>query len=175
MATLYLIEGPVGAGKSTYAGDLALRKGAVHLDLDEWMVTLFSKDRPGDGFMAWYVERKDRCIDQIWHVTERLRDAGVDAVLELGLTQRAARKAFYARVDAADKRVQVTVLDVPVEVRRQRVMARNEIGSATYLMVVSEEIFELANGAWEAPDDAEIAQWEIEIITPDSRQEKREC
>ena len=139
------------------------------------MVTLFSKDRPAEGFMEWYAERKDRCIEQIWHVTERLLDAGVDAVLELGLVQRAAREAFYARVDAADRPVRITVLDVPAEVRRQRVMARNETGSATYRMVVSEEIFELANGAWEAPDEAEIAQREIEVVTPDSRQETRGC
>lgn len=34
MPRITLIEGPVGAGKSTYAAKLALDQTAVHLDLD---------------------------------------------------------------------------------------------------------------------------------------------
>ena len=167
MATIHLIEGPVGAGKSTYAGRLALAEGAVHLNLDEWMVNLFSPDRPAEGFMAWYAERKERCIEQIWHVTTRLLDARVDVVLELGLVQRAAREHFYGRVEAAGYALTVRVLDADVETRRQRVRSRNESGSGTFRMVVSDEIFTLANGAWEAPDETEGATRQIEWVRTD--------
>ncbi len=167
MATLHLIEGPVGAGKSTYAGRLALAEGAVHLNLDEWMVHLFSPDRPADGFMPWYGERKDRCIDQIWRITERLMDADITTVLELGLVQRAAREHIYARADAAGYVLQVHVLDTPRETRRQRVRARNETGSGTFRMVVSDEIFELADGAWEAPDEWECQARGIKLVHSD--------
>ena len=167
MATLHLIEGPVGAGKSTYAGRLALAERAVHLNLDEWMVNLFSPDRPAEGFMAWYAERKERCIEQIWRETERLLDAGITTVLELGLVQRAARDHFYGRVDAAGYPLKVHVIDADEETRRQRVRARNESGSGTFRMVVSDEIFELANRAWEAPDAAECEARDIECVRTD--------
>lgn len=164
MAILHLIEGPVGAGKSTYAGRLALAEGGVHLNLDEWMVNLFSPDRPAEGFMAWYAARKERCIEQIWHVTERLMEADIPAILELGLVQQAARAHFYARVDAAGYALKVHLLEASVETRRQRVRKRNESGSGTFRMVVSDEIFELANGAWEPPDDVEHTVRGIERV-----------
>ena len=167
MAILHLIEGPVGAGKSTYAGRLALTEGGVHLNLDEWMVTLFSPDRPAEGFMAWYAERKERCIEQIWRVTERLMDSDIPTILELGLVQRAARAHFYERVDAAGYALKVHLLEAPVETRRQRVVRRNETGSGTFRMVVSDEIFELANRAWEAPDAAECEARDIECVRTD--------
>jgi predicted kinase len=65
MASIHLIEGPVGAGKSTFAGRLALTHNAVHLNLDEWMVRLFQADRPEADFMEWYLERKQRCIEAL--------------------------------------------------------------------------------------------------------------
>ena len=66
MPTIHLIEGPVGAGKSTFAAKLMHEHSAPRLNLDEWMVVLFRPDRPeGDDIMAWYAERKQRCIEQI--------------------------------------------------------------------------------------------------------------
>lgn len=166
MATIFLIEGPVGAGKSTYAAKLALKQQGVHLNLDEWMVTLFQKDRPEQDFMAWYGERKQRCIEQIWLVALGLLDAQVDAVLELGLVQPADREAFYSRVAATEHPLKVIVLDVDKSVRKARVQARNVDDSAgsTRRMVVSDEIFELANNAWTPPDANEHERQQIEIV-----------
>ena len=49
MPTVHLIEGPVGAGKSTYASALARRTNGVHIALDEWFAALFSPDRSQVG------------------------------------------------------------------------------------------------------------------------------
>jgi predicted kinase len=164
MPGIHLVEGPVGAGKSTYAGSLALRLAGVHLNLDEWMVNLFRPDRPRDDFMAWYAERKDRCLEQIWAVTCEIMAAEQDVVLELGLVQRAARDAFYQRVAASDFELHVYWLDVPVDVRRARVMTRNDQQGPTFRMAVSEEMFEIANNAWEAPDEDECRARNITVI-----------
>lgn len=168
MATIHLIEGPVGAGKSTFAGRLALTQNAVHLNLDEWMVGLFQPDRPEVDFMEWYLERKQRCINQIWKVTCDLLDAGTDAVLEMGLVQLNDRLEFYSRVDATDYQLEVYVLDAPKEQRLQRVRGRNQEKDSTFQMEVSDEIFELASAAWTAPDESEIDERGIRLISTSS-------
>ena len=65
MSVVYLIEGPVGAGKSTYSEILAKQMNGIHIALDEWFVKLFSPDRPESDPVAWYLQRKDRLIDVI--------------------------------------------------------------------------------------------------------------
>lgn len=164
MPTIHLIEGPVGAGKSTYAGKLALELGAPHLNLDEWMVTLFRPDRPQDNFMAWYAERKERCIAQIWLVAEMVLQTTSTVILELGLVQRAAREDFYRRVDGTDHKLQVHWLDVPETVRHERVRKRNTEQGSTFQMEVSDEVFALANSAWESPDEQELQARNITVI-----------
>ncbi len=165
MPTIHLIEGPVGAGKSTYAGRLSLERQALHLNLDAWMVTLFAPDRPDTDFMAWYAECKQRCIEQIWAVACGLLELDRDVILELGLVQRVDREAFYQRVDGTDFNLDITVLNIPVELRRQRVRERNASARGTYQMQVSDEVFELANGFWESPDDAEIGARGIKVLS----------
>lgn len=154
---VHLVVGPVGAGKSTHAAALAASERAVRLTLDEWMAELFRPDRPEVGVMAWYVERAARCVEQIWRLALEILRADRSVVLEIGLLQRGAREAFYARVDAAGFELVLHVIDAPRDVRRARVMRRNEERGATFSMVVPMEMFELASDLWEPPDADERA------------------
>lgn len=165
MPTVFLIEGPVGAGKSTFAARVGQQHAAPRLNLDEWMATLFRPDRPADGFVDWYVDRKRRCIEQIWCVAGDLIDVGSSVILELGLVQRADRDDFYTRVDAAGYPLKVYVLDAPETVRRERVRQRNIERGNTFRMEVPDEIFDLANRMWEPPDDDEIINRDIEFVS----------
>jgi predicted kinase len=159
---MYLVEGPVGAGKSTHATDLARRTGGVHIALDEWFVRLFSPDRPATDIMAWYVARKQRLGDHIWQHVLALLAAGVTPILELGLVQRQMRLDFYRRARAAAVEVQVHLLDAPRAVRRERVAQRNADKGPTFSMVVPDAMFEMASDLWEDPDDAELASERID-------------
>ncbi len=165
MPHIHLIEGPVGAGKSTLAAQLSKEHTAPHLNLDDWMATLFRPDRPDDRVLEWYVERKHRCFEQIWKVTQSLLAADCDVVLELGLIQRQSRQAFYDRVDAAGYSIMVYVLDIPRDIRRERVRKRNQTKGETYSMEVPDHIFEFASDLWEPPDDIECTDREIRIIS----------
>lgn len=124
-ATLHLIEGPVGAGKSTYSMSLALGGRAVHIALDEWFASIFSPDRAEQGLIPWYIERKDRLIELIWNHSKRLLDSGCEVILELGLIQ-APRIDFCSRVQSEGYNLTIHVLDAPIEVRRERVRQRNQ-------------------------------------------------
>jgi predicted kinase len=164
MPCIHLVIGPVGAGKSTYVRGLCAEHGALALNLDEWMARLFGPDRPGEGVMAWYVERTERCVDQIWSVTEGALAAGVDVVLEIGLIRRRDRESLYARVDAGAHDLAIHVLDAPREVRRARVQRRNAEQGATYVMHVPDEIFELASDMWEPPTPDEVEDRDVRFV-----------
>lgn len=166
MPRVHVIEGPVGAGKSTFAASLAPRIKGVHIALDEWFVRLFSPDRPGGNVVPWYLERKDRLLELIWDHSRRILGSGTDVILELGLIQRQERLAFCRRVRADGFDLALYILDEPRDIRRQRVRLRNTEKGATFAMVVPEHVFEVASDMWEAPDDIEQSEFAIEYVLP---------
>jgi predicted kinase len=166
MPKVHLIEGPVGAGKSTYASALALRTNGVHVALDEWFAALFSPDRPASDFVRWYTLRKERLLALIWTHGRRLLASGTDVLLELGLIQRESRVAFGRQIQDEGFELVVHVLDAPLDVRRERVRRRNAEKGPTFAMVVPDHVFEMASGLWEAPDEVECSEYEINFVSP---------
>ncbi|MDZ7684175.1 MAG: AAA family ATPase [Gammaproteobacteria bacterium] len=125
MSTVHLIEGPIGAGKSTYATAFSARLGAPSICLDRWFAMLFRPDRPPAADVDWYLERKARCVEQIWQTAVEVLQTGSAVVLELGLVRREDRQAFDDRVDGSGFQLSIHVVDAPVDVRRERVRRRN--------------------------------------------------
>ncbi|NJA04578.1 ATP-binding protein [Methylococcaceae bacterium WWC4] len=165
MAKVYLIEGPVGAGKSTYSKSLAAETNGIYIALDEWFTLLFGPDRPDAEVVTWYLERKDRVLNLIWKHAGALLASGIDVVLELGLIQRADRQAFYRRIVENGFDLRVFVLSTPENIRRRRVQQRNVERGATFFMVVSGEVFDLANRLWEPPDERETSEYCLEFVS----------
>ncbi len=164
---VHLVVGPVGAGKSTFALALARERRAVRLTLDEWMTTLYRPDRPDTGVLDWYVERAERCIEQIWTIASTLVELETDVILEIGLLQRTERERFYQRVHAVGYALTVYVVDAARDVRRERVAERNRCQGATFSMIVPPEIFELASDLWEPPDVDERVGRDLQFVRTD--------
>lgn len=164
MARLHIIEGPVGAGKTTFARQLSRRHGTPALVLDDWMVTLFRPDRPDEDLWRWYAERKERCIEQIWTTASGLLDTGNDAIVELGLVHRDDRLSIYRRAEAEPYDYTVYVLDVPVAERRERVRTRNVEKGPTFSMEVPDAVFDMASEMWEPFDSAECAGRDVQFV-----------
>ena len=80
-ATLNLVFGPIGAGKTTYAHALARREGAVAFVLDEWGARLFGPDVHGPLDFGWMLERLGRCQALIWSTATAVLAAGTSVVL----------------------------------------------------------------------------------------------
>ncbi len=161
MATVHLIEGPVGAGKSTYAQLLGLQLRSTPLILDTWFQRLYEPDKPDradPAFWPWYAARKARCIDQIWDVTLGLLCHQEAAILELGLLQSAKRMAFADQCRAAGVTLCVHILNVPTEERWRRVEARNTAQDGTFVMHVTRPVFDMASAVWDPPTEAEMRQ-----------------
>ncbi len=160
MPRIHFIEGPVGAGKSTYAKWMAERGGFSHIALDEWFVRLYSPDRPQENFVPWYMERKGRLIDLILDHARSILATNKDVALELGLIQRDPRQALLRQVARSGVGFTVHFLDASIGIRRDRVRRRNVEQGTTFSMVVPDHIFEIASAMWQPPDEFELQEYE---------------
>jgi predicted kinase len=156
LTNLHLIIGSTGAGKSTYARIIAERHAGVRFAIDEWMLELFGPDRPEDAGYDFYAPRIERSTRMIWSVVLQLAAARVPSVLEIGLTTRAAREAFYRQVDAAGLTLSLHCLEAPAELRWQRVESRNQARGQTFAMTVTRDMFDFVEQMWEPPDEREL-------------------
>ena len=155
---IHLICGSTGAGKTTYALSLCSRLSAAQFSIDEWMSTLFWMDSPQPLQAEWSLARVDRCLTQIWQVAVQVARCGVPCVLDVGLSSAADRARFFDLAQAAGLTVQLHFLDVPAEVRWQRVVARNAGRGATRQLdfEITREMFDFVESIWEPPTESEM-------------------
>ncbi|HEY5936834.1 MAG TPA: AAA family ATPase [Kofleriaceae bacterium] len=152
MATAHLIYGRVGAGKTTYGRQLATQRGALFFCLDEWMANLYMMDAPVPITLEWALPRTERAEVQISAIVQQALALEIDVVLELGFFRRAQRDR--ARTAITGGAIAVHVVEAPIEVRRERVRARNR-GSATFTVEVDDAMFDWAEQYFEDIADDE--------------------
>jgi len=167
-ATLHLIFGPCGAGKTTYAHALARREGAVAFVLDEWGARLFGPDVQGPLDFGWMLERLGRCNALIWSTALAVLGAGTSVVLDLGLMRREHRERIRKLGEEAGCPMQWHFVDAPLEVRRARVARRNEAKGETFVREVPPEMFAMLEAIYEAPGPAEL-EGAVLSVTDDGR------
>lgn len=155
-ATLHVIFGPSGAGKSTYAQQLSRREPAVCFAIDEWMARLFAADMPEPLEFEWMMARVERCEAQIWSVAAAVMATGTSVVLDLGLMRRSDRTRVAEIAQACDLPLQFHFVTASPEVRRARVLERNEVRGETFSIEVSPDMFDFIEGVYEAPSAEEL-------------------
>jgi predicted kinase len=155
-ATLHVIFGPSGAGKTTYAHGFARREGAVAFILDDWMARLFAPDMPQPIEYEWMIERVQRCEAQIWSTAAAVLATGTPVILDIGLMRRADRARVREIAAAAELPLQFHLVDAPAETRRARVAERNMVRGETFAIEVTPELFDFIEGVWEPPEPAEL-------------------
>ena len=145
-ATLNVIFGPCGAGKTTYAHTFAKHERAVAFILDDWMAAMYGPDMPEPIQYEWMIARVGRCEVQIWSV-----------ILDIGLMRQTARARVRGIAEATGLPLQFHFVDAPTEVRRARVQERNVIRGKSFAIDVPPDMFDFIEGVYEAPDAAELA------------------
>ena len=109
MATLFLMCGLPGSGKTTLAKRIEREREALRLTPDEWIARLYGQ-RLTPPALDW-------CRDPVetlqWEVAERALRLGVNVVLDFGFWSRAERAEFRARAAALGADSEVHFLDVP--------------------------------------------------------------
>ncbi|MDB5416625.1 MAG: hypothetical protein JWP50_44 [Phenylobacterium sp.] len=164
-ATLHVIFGPCGAGKTTYAHTFARREGVVAFILDDWMARLFGPDIPEPIEYQWMLERVGRCEAQIWSTAAAVISAGTSVIFDIGLMRRSDRARVREIAEGAGLPLQFHFVDAPQEVRRARVAGRNTIRGESFAIEVSPDMFEFIEGVYEAPEPDELTG----AIVSDSR------
>lgn len=100
MATLHLMVGLPGSGKTTMARRLEAEHAALRLTVDEWHVRLFGNDvddDSDDADFATHNNRHDAIEALLWETATRVLELGVDVILDFGFWTRRERDDLRAR------------------------------------------------------------------------------
>lgn len=120
MATLHLIHGLSGSGKTTFARKLARELRAVRFTPDEWMVALHGTNPPEAVFRPQH----EKIMGLIWSHAERVLGAGTEVVLDAGFWSRASRDDARRRAEAMRVICRFYAMKCSREEARSRVLAR---------------------------------------------------
>ena len=161
MATVHLICGSTGAGKTTYALKLESLLNAPRFSIDEWMEALFIRDQPENMSFDWAWERVLRCEDRIWASAKEFIKRDIDVILDLGLSKHLHRQRFYKLASEAKAAPALHYVTAPVDIRRDRVKTRNEEQSDTFAFEVTDGMFDFMEDFFEAPEGAELKRAQV--------------
>ena len=144
--TLFLIVGHVGAGKSTYARELAQRRPALRLTPDEWMMPLFGHPDGGG--------KRDVLEGRLLAVAADALALGVHVILDFGFWSRNERAAMRWMAALLGASAETVYLDIDPETQWQRIEQR---------WAQSPE------GTWRATAE-DVAGWRAMLEEPDDEE-----
>lgn len=124
-AVLHLVCGKIGAGKSTLTKRLAKEPNTVLISEDDWLARLYPNEMHA---IADYVRCAGRLRGAMASHVEALLAAGTSVVLDFPsntITTRAWARGVFEKAGAAHR---LHYLDVPDEVCKARLRARNLSG-----------------------------------------------
>lgn len=128
MATLHLMVGLPGSGKTALARELESDHAALRLTVDEWHVRLFGNDVHDDSDEADFAAHSARhaAIESLlWETAARVLVLGVDVILDFGFWTRSERDQFRAEAQTLGAGFRIHFADVSAEVLLERIKARN--------------------------------------------------
>ncbi len=158
-AVMILIVGLPGAGKTTLARRLEEERSAIRFTPDEWMEPLLGKSE--DGGRRWVLESQ-----LIWGVAARALTLGVNVILDYGCWSETERDLFRNRAHELGAQAEIVVLNPSLEVLWERLAARNAaLPEGTFH--ISREELEEYNSKYQAPDAAELARWDHQVVVTD--------
>ena len=147
MATLFVMVGLPGAGKTTMAKELAVRHRALRLTPDAWMIPLFGESEAGG--------KRDVLEGRlIWLAGAALR-LGTSVVLDFGCWSRDERSAlrWLARSVGAACRVVYLPIDRQTQLAR---IAHRQAATPGQTFPMSQADADRWRGMFEVPDAAEL-------------------
>lgn len=153
---IHIIVGNTGAGKTTYAYKLKKDTRGVVFSIDKWNNTLFFRDKSSDDGVEWILERIERSEEMIMDLILQLEQSGTDVILDLGFAKKERRDKFRAFADKHEIDLWLHYIDIPTEIRSQRIAMRNEKKGDTYEFEVTQDQFDFMENWFEPPTTEEL-------------------
>ncbi len=150
-ATLFLLVGLPGAGKTTRAKEIEAAHAALRLTPDEWVLALYGDDldRPARDAVRDPVEGLQ------WRVAQRALALGCNVVLDWGFWSRAERAMYRMRAEELGVRAQIVFLDAAIEELWARITRRDPSTIGT--LAISRAELEQWSALFEPPSADELA------------------
>jgi predicted kinase len=142
-ATVYLIVGLPGAGKTSRAKELEIGASALRLTPDEWQIMLFGDRNPPD--------LRDLVEGKLIQLGMRAAELGINVVFDFGFWGMDERSALRWIAGTVGARSQVVYLPIDDEEQRRRVTNR--------FATTPGETFHMS--------DVELEQWRAQFQAPD--------
>ncbi len=153
---IHLIVGNTGSGKTTYSKTLKNNTKGVIFSIDKWNKLLFLPDKKENDSLNWFLERIERAETLILDTVLQLEHAGLDSILDLGLSKFEHREKFREFAKANNLDIKLHFLDVTKDTRKNRVFKRNTNKGETFEFEVSNEDFEFMETWFEIPTETEL-------------------
>lgn len=149
-ATIHLMHGFIGFGKTTVAKELEVKIPAVRLTHDEFMVKLYGRNMPYADFSANY----KRVDDLILEMAEKIIKAGADVIMDYGFWSHEDRKNAYERAKKIADNVVFHKISCDINVAKERVLERTA-NNPDALYISNEEFDTLLKRyeEWDGQDD----------------------
>ena len=116
-ATLFVVCGLPGAGKTTLAKQIERSLSAVRMSADDWMTALS---------INLHAEQQRAGIEALqWELTRRLLSLQQNVVIEWGAWGKSERDVFRTEARALGARVELYYLSAPLQELFARIQQRN--------------------------------------------------
>jgi predicted kinase len=148
--TLHLLCGKIAAGKSTLTAELGSVPHTIVISEDEWLSRLYPDEMTTVGD---YVRCSARLREAMGPHVTRLLNAGVSVVLDFPANTLANRAWMRSIFETAGVAHQLHYLDVPDDVCKARLRARNASGEHAF--AATDEQFDLITSYFVAPKPEE--------------------
>src|SRR3954454_19774330 len=120
MATVYMLCGLPGSGKTTRARQIEQEHQAIRLAEDDWIARLYDESAILDNV------RRDLVKSVQLSLAERLLALGIDVIFDWGVWSRSDRADYRARIAALGASFVLVYLDVPLAELHRRIARRNQ-------------------------------------------------
>ncbi|MBI5351373.1 MAG: AAA family ATPase [Chloroflexi bacterium] len=121
MATLFLICGLPGSGKTTLAKELEVSHSALRLCPDEWITEIIA-----DVTDKVELDRLRTPVESVqWEMAKRILVLGINVILENGFWSREERDSYRSQAEALGARVKLIYLHVDRDELWARLSRRN--------------------------------------------------
>ncbi len=137
MASVHLMCGFIGFGKTTTARKIAAQHSAVLLTHDDFMVRLYGREKVPEKIFR---DRWHKTDDLLWDIAEKIVCAGGSVVLDYGFWSKGSRKAAVERAKRFCDSVTFHQVECDMAVARKRLIERSKTDPSS--LDISAETFD---------------------------------